>query len=68
MEIEGQQALGTVGLLDEDCHLGECNLGDLEDTSGIKEIYWLLAIKAMREAYRLEALQRQMIAVGPTTN
>jgi hypothetical protein len=39
MEIEGQQALGTVGLLDEDCHLGECNLGDLEDTSGIKETY-----------------------------
>jgi hypothetical protein len=40
MEIEGQQALGTVGLLNEDCHLGECNLGDLEDTSGIKETYW----------------------------
>jgi hypothetical protein len=37
METEGQQALGTVGLLEEDCHLGECNLGDLEDTSGIKE-------------------------------
>ena len=32
MNIEGQQDLGTVGLLDEDCHLGECKLGDLEDT------------------------------------
>ncbi len=37
MEMEGQQALGTVGLLDEDCHLGECNLKDLKDTSGIKK-------------------------------
>ncbi len=42
MEIEWQQALETVGLLDEDCHLGEWNLGDLKDTSGIKETYWLL--------------------------
>ncbi len=32
MEIEEQQVLGSEGLLDEDCHLGECNLGDLEDT------------------------------------
>ncbi len=68
MEIEGQQALGTVGLLDEDCHLGECNLGDLKDTSEIKETYWLLAIKAAREACKLEALGRQTIAVRPTTN
>ncbi len=68
MEIEGQQALGTVGLLDDDCHLGESNLGDLKDTLEIKETYWLLAIKAAWEASRLEALQRQTIAVGPTTN
>jgi hypothetical protein len=46
MEIECQQELGTEGLLllDEDCYLAECNLGDLEDTSGIRETYWLLAI------------------------
>ena len=30
MEIEEQQALWSDGLLDEDCHLGECNLGDLK--------------------------------------
>jgi hypothetical protein len=54
-EIEEQQALGSDGLLDEDCRLGECNLGDLEDTLGITETYWLLAIKAAREACRLEA-------------
>jgi len=58
MEIEEQQALGMAGLLDEDCHLGECNLGDLKDTLGMKETYWLLAIKPTREVSRLKALQR----------
>jgi hypothetical protein len=67
MEIEEQQALGSEGLLDEDCHLGECNLGDLEDTLGITETYWFLAIKAAQEAGRLEALQTQMVTVAPTT-
>ena len=67
MEIEEQQALGSDGLLDEDCHLGECNLGDLEDTSGIKETYWLLAIKAAWEAGRLEALRIQTNSFGTTT-
>jgi hypothetical protein len=37
LEIERQQELGTAGLLDKDCHLAECNLGDLEDSSGAKE-------------------------------
>ncbi len=70
MEIEEQQALGSDGLLGEDCHLGECNLGDLEDTLGIKETYWLLAIKAAREAGRLEALRtqtNQINCIGTTT-
>jgi hypothetical protein len=67
-KIEEQQALGSDGLLDEDCHLGECNLGDLEDTSGITETYWLLAIKATREACRLEAFRTQMVAAAPTTS
>ena len=67
MEIEEQQALGTAGLLDVDCHLGACNLGDLEDTSVIKETYWLLAIKATQEASRLEVLRRQVVAAAPTT-
>lgn len=67
MEIEEQQALGSAGLMDEDCHLGGCNLGDLEDTSGIKETYWLLAIKAAREAGRLEALRIQTEEVRTTT-
>ncbi len=56
MEIDKQQALGTAGLLDEDCHLGEFNLGDLKDTSGIKKTYWLLAIKSAKKASELEVL------------
>ena len=29
MEIERQQLLGMEGLLNDDCYLAECNLGDL---------------------------------------
>jgi hypothetical protein len=67
MEIEEQQALGTAGLLHEDCQLGECNLGDLKDTLEIMETYWLLTIKAAWEASWLEVLQWQAVAVAPTT-
>jgi hypothetical protein len=49
MEIESQQELGTEGLLDDDCYLAEYYLGDLEDTSGIRETYWLLAIQAGKQ-------------------
>ncbi len=59
MEIECQQELGTEGLLEEDSFLAECNLGDLEDTSGKKETCWLLAIQATWEASRLEGKQNQ---------
>ena len=59
MEIERQQELGTEGLLEEDCYLADCNLGDLEETSGMRETYWLLAIQAAREAGRLEGLRNQ---------
>jgi hypothetical protein len=62
MEIERQQELRTDGLLDEDCYLAECNLGDLEDTSGIRETYWLLAIQAALEASRLEGKWTQPVA------
>jgi hypothetical protein len=51
LEIEEQQSMGLIGLLDEYCHLGECNLhlGDLEDTSGITETYWLLAMSIVSQ-------------------
>ena len=56
LEIEQQQELGTAGLLDKDRPLAECNLGDLEDSSGAKETYWLLAIRVAREGSRLRAI------------
>ena len=68
MEIEHQQELGMEGLLEEDCYLAECNLGDLKDTSGILETYWLLAILAAREAGRLKGIGAQpAVTVQNTT-
>jgi hypothetical protein len=40
--------LGEAGLLEEDLWMMEVNLEDLENTSGEKEEYWSLAIKAVR--------------------
>jgi hypothetical protein len=58
MEIECLQELGMEGLLDDDCYLSECNLGDLEDdTSGMGDS----AIQAAREASRLEGIQTQPV-------
>jgi hypothetical protein len=44
-EIEEQMEMGGDGLLEEDQWMLEVNLGDLENTSGEREAYWLLAIK-----------------------
>jgi hypothetical protein len=68
MEIERQQELDTEGLLEEDCYLAECNLGDLEETSGISETYWLLAIQAAREAGRLEGVRIQAVEANRNTS
>ena len=65
-QIETQQAIGFDGFLEEDAFLGECNLGDLELTSGRNEIYWLLAIKAAREAMQLEGSGGAVVAVSTT--
>ena len=53
MEIEEQQDLGEDGLLQEDQFLMEINLEDLESTSGERQEYWLLAIRAARVAAEL---------------
>ena len=50
MTIEKQQDLGEDGLLQEDQFLMEVNLEDLEFTSGERQEYWLLAIRAARVA------------------
>ncbi len=45
--------MGGDGLLEEDQWMLEVNLGDLEHTKGEREEYWLLAIRAAREAAKL---------------
>ena len=52
-EIEEQMEMGGDGLLEEDQWMLEVNLGDLENTSGEREAYWLLAIKTARVAATL---------------
>ncbi len=51
--------LGEAGLLEEDHWMMEVNLGDLENTSREQEEYWLLAIKATRDAAMLARRQDQ---------
>jgi hypothetical protein len=63
-EIEAQQEMGFDGLLDEDQYLAEVNLDDLEQSSGLQQEYWLVAIRAAREACILQngsQLQRRRI-------
>ncbi len=58
-EIEEQIELGEVGLLEEEHWMMKINLGDLENTSGEQEEYWLLAIKAAQVAAMLTRQQNQ---------
>ncbi len=45
-EIEEQMERGKTGVLEEDHWMMAVNLGDMENTSGDQEEYWLLAIRA----------------------
>ncbi len=52
-EIEYQLDLGEESLVEEDRFLLECNFDDLSTTAGESQGYWLLAIRAAKEASRL---------------
>ena len=65
-EIEKQQDLGEEGLTADDHYLMEVNLEDLETTSGERQEYWLLAIRAAREAFRLRRISNSIVATGIT--
>jgi hypothetical protein len=54
-EIEYQLTLGADYLAEEDRFLLECNFDDLAMTAGECQEYWLLAIRAAREASCLSA-------------
>jgi hypothetical protein len=56
--IEEQMEQGWSDLLDEDQYLAEVNLEDLEQSSGEKQRYWPLSIRAALEASR----QRRNVA------
>ncbi len=58
-EIKEQMELGPTRLLAEDQWMLEVNLGDMESSSGEKEEYWLLAIRAAREAATLTRQRTQ---------
>jgi hypothetical protein len=54
LAIEAQQEMGMEDLLEEDQYLVEVNLKDLESTLGERQEYWLIAIRAAREASILQ--------------
>jgi hypothetical protein len=64
-EIEEQMELGEAGLLEEDNWMLEVNLSNLESTSGEQEQYWLVAIKAAREAATLTQQQDRILHTRP---
>ena len=64
MEIEKQKELGTDSLEEGDKYLMDINLEDLENTSGEKQQYWLLAIRAARELSRLRSHNRTCTLEG----
>ena len=53
--ILDQLYIGEEGMAEEDKYLLEINLEELETTSGIKQHYWLLAIRAARRWQELQA-------------
>jgi hypothetical protein len=66
-EIEEQMELGEAGLQKENNLMLEVNLGDMENSSGEQEEYWLLAIKALQVATSLTGWRgqsAQQMAVG----
>jgi hypothetical protein len=66
-EIEEQQDRGFDGLLEEDQFLGEVNLEDLETSSGERQEYWLVAMRAAREAGLLRGVSHQTSGRTTTT-
>ena len=63
--IEERREMGTDGLLEEDQWLMEINLGDLDEVSGEREHYWLVAMEAAREAARILGGRARAQEAGP---
>ncbi len=63
-KIKEQMEMGSDGLLDKDLWMMEVNLKDLETTSGEQEEYWLVTIRAAREAATLTRQHAQQSQRG----
>ena len=57
--IEEQQAMGLEGLAEEDKYLMEISLADLETTSEEYQVYWLIDVKAERNAFSVRRQRAQ---------
>ena len=64
--IEDQLELGGEGLEEDDKYLLEINVDDLSTTSGEIQTYWLLAIRAARDARILRENESNTIAIENT--
>ncbi len=56
---EEQQEMGLEGIGEEDKYLMAINLDDLETYSGEHQAYWLLSVKAAREAFLIRRQRAQ---------
>jgi len=65
--IEEQIELGGEGLEEADKYLLEINLEDLATTNGETQTYWLLAIRAAREARRIREARNRTRGARTTT-
>jgi hypothetical protein len=66
-EIKYQLTLGPNTLAEEDRFLLKCNFDDLTMTTWEHQEYWLLAIKAAREASRLRTAAGAAQLCSPDT-
>ena len=64
--IEEQRANGHDDLREEDKWLMEVNLDDLNETTGEKEAYWVLAIEMARERFRISQEENATARAGET--
>jgi hypothetical protein len=55
--LEEQMELGEEELAEEDMFLPKINLGDLDNSTGEDQTYWLLSLQAAREARQLRMPQ-----------
>ena len=63
-EIEKQRELATDSLWEGEKYLMDINLEDMENTSGERQHYWLLAVRAAREVIKLRAHPRTRPPTG----